>query len=93
MPAFDLLWTTTFQRSLRRFLRRQPELTGIVSDVLHLLEEDPHTPRLHLHQLKGAHRGKQAVRLACSDRIVLILRITQKEIVLLDIGHHDAMYR
>ena len=31
--------------------------------------------------------------LTYSDRIVIILRITDKEIVLLDIGPHEAVYR
>jgi len=93
MPAYDLLWTPTFERSLRRFLRRRPGLAGLVTEVLHLLEEDPLSPRLRTHQLKGRHAGKQAVRLTYSDRIVLVLRATQKEIVLLDIGPHDAVYR
>jgi mRNA-degrading endonuclease YafQ of YafQ-DinJ toxin-antitoxin module len=93
MPAYDLLWTPTFERSLRGFLRRRPGLAGLVSDVLHLLEDDPLSPRLRMHRLKGKHTGKQAVRLTYSDRIVLVLRATEHEIVLLDIGPHDAVYR
>ena len=50
-------------------------------------------PRLRLHRLKGEHRGKHAVSLTYSHRIVLILQITKREVILLDIGSHDEVYR
>lgn len=62
-------------------------------DVLRQLETDPASPRLRLHPLKDRHHGKHAVRLTYEYRIVLILRMTAKEIVLLDVGSHDEVYR
>ena len=93
MPRFRLVWTRTFLRTLRKFLRRHADLEGIVADVLQQLQDDPHAPRLKLRALKGKHRNKQAVSLTYSYKIVLILRITEREIILLDIGSHDEVYR
>ena len=93
MPRFRLVWTRTFLRTLRKFLRRHADLEGIVADVLQQLQDDPHAPRLKRHALKGKHRNKQAVSLTYSYKIVLILRITEREIILLDIGSHDEVYR
>lgn len=93
MPGFTLVWTATFERTARKFLRRHPELAGLFEDVLLQLESDPRAPRLRLHRLKGRHRDKHAVSLTYSYRIVLILRLTADEIVLLDIGSHDEVYR
>ena len=90
---FTLVWTETFARTARRFLRRHPDLEGIFEDVLRQLETDPHAPRLRLHPLKGRHKDKHAARLAYEYRIVLILRLTAKEIMLLDVGTHDEVYR
>ena len=90
---FKLVWTETFARTARKFLRRQPGLAGIFEDVLHQLESDPHAPRLRLHPLKGRHQGTQAVSLTYEHRIVLMLRLTPKEVVLLDVGTHDEVYR
>jgi len=90
---FTLVWTDTFARTARKFLRRHPGLQGIFEDVLRQLETDPHATRLRLHPLKGQHRGKHAVSLTYEHRIVLILRLTAKEIVLLDVGTHDEVYR
>ncbi len=92
MPRFRLVWTRTFLRTLRKFLRRHADLEGIVADVLQQLQDDPHAPRLKLHALKGKHRNIQAVSLTYSYRIVLILRFTESEIILLDIGSHDEVY-
>lgn len=88
-----LVWTATFARTARKFLRHHPNLRGIFVDVLRQLETDPHAPRLRLHALKGKHSDKHAVSLTYEYRIVLILRLTAKEIALLDIGTHDDVYR
>ena len=90
---FSLVWTETFVRTARKFLRRHPDLEGIFDDMLRQLETDPRAPRLRLHPLKGQHAGKHAVSLTYEYRIVLILRLTAKEVVLLDVGMHDEVYR
>lgn len=88
-----LVWTDTFLRTTRKFLRRHPEYEGVLEDVLKQLEDDPFASRLRLHPLKGRHRDKYAVRLTYEYRIVLILKLTAKEVILLDIGTHDEVYR
>jgi addiction module RelE/StbE family toxin len=93
MAAFSLVWPDSFLRTLRKFLRRHLDLQGVVADVLEQLEEDPFAARLRLHPLKGRYRGKHAVRLTYSYRIVLLLQMVDREIVLLDIGTHDEVYR
>ena len=93
MAAYDLVWTQTFVRAARKFTRRHPNLAGVLGDILGQLETDPMAPRLRLHRLKGKHRGKHAVSLTYSHRIVLMLEITKKEVILLDIGSHDEVYR
>ena len=90
---FTLVWTATFAHTARKFLRRHAGLEGLFEDVLRQLETDPHAPRLRLHPLQGQHKGKHAVSLTYEHRIVLVLRLTEKEIVLLDVGTHDEVYR
>lgn len=90
--TYSLVWTDTFSRTARKFLQRHPELSGLFEKVLHLIETDPQTPQLHLQPLKGRHQGKHAVRLNYEYRIVLLLKIVDKEVVLLDVGSHDEVY-
>lgn len=61
--------------------------------MLTQLEADPHASRLRLHALKGKHRGKYAVSLTYAYRIVIILRLEEDQVVLLDVGSHDEVYR
>ena len=93
MRAYSLIWTETFLRTARKFLRRHPELEGELEGVLKQLESDPSAPRLRLHSLQGRHKGKHAVSLTYSHRIVLVLRVSAREVMLLDIGSHDEVYR
>jgi len=94
MPAlFTLVWTATFVRTARKFLRRHPDLAGIFEDVIRQLEKDPRAARVRLHALRGRYQGKHAVSLTYDYRIVLILRLTEREVILLDVGTNDEVYR
>ncbi len=90
---FTLVWTECFTRTARKFLRRHPDLAGVFEDVVKQLEVEPRAPRLRLHPLRGKLAGTYGVSLTYEYRIVLILRLTPKEVVLLDVGSHDEVYR
>jgi len=92
MAKYALIWTDTFARTARGFLKKHPDLTGVLGDVLKQLEIDPHVPRLKLHKLQGKHGDKYAVSLTYSYRIILLLQINRGQVVLLDIGSHDKVY-
>jgi len=92
-PAYRLVWTTTFERTAVKFLKKHHELVETFEKTLMRLEDDPHDPKLRLHALQGQHAGKHAVRLTYEYRIVLVLKITAKEIFLLDVGSHDDVYQ
>ena len=93
MPAtYTLVWTETFTRTARRFLRTRPALRPTLASVLGKLENDPFDSSLRLHPLHGALEGKSAIRLTYSYRIVLRVEIREHEIFLLDIGSHDDVY-
>ena len=93
MPPFSLIWTATFKRNAKRFLKRHRELIGDFSSVLHKLEQNPEDPELRLHPLKGKLAGKHAASLTYSYRIVIRLEISDSDIYLLDVGSHDDVYR
>jgi mRNA-degrading endonuclease YafQ of YafQ-DinJ toxin-antitoxin module len=91
--SFALYRTDTFLSTARKFFRRHPDMKTEFADLLAQLEQDPRAPRLRLHALEGRHRGKHAVSLTYSFRVVLTLQLREKKIVLLDIGTHDEVYR
>ncbi|MEQ1794045.1 MAG: type II toxin-antitoxin system YafQ family toxin [Nitrospira sp.] len=90
---YALATTSNFDRRAAKFARTHPELKKQLAKILRSLEANPFHPHLRLHALKGELDGLHAVSLTHSHRITLTLRVTKKEIVLLDIGTHDEVYR
>lgn len=81
-----------FRRRARKFFQQQPELRSRFNEVVRALSEDPFRPALRLHPLTGELKGQHAVRLTYEYRITLSLFVTERTIVLLDIGSHDEVY-
>lgn len=91
--SFALVTTRHFERRARKFLHKHPDLRPVLRDTLDHLSGDPFQPQLELHPLSGNLAGVQAVSLTYSYRLTLLVRVTEREIVLLDIGTHDEVYR
>ena len=53
----------------------------------------PTSVPLRLHPLGGKLADVQAVSLTYSYRLTLLLKATEQEVVLLDLGTHDEVYR
>ena len=90
---YDLVWTSGFTRAAKKFVNQHRELRSKFADVLRELEIDPFQPHLKYHHLTGKLKGIQAVSITHNYRITLTAMITDKEIILLDIGSHDEVYR
>ena len=89
---YTLVWPPRFTRAAKRFAQQHPELKARLARVLRDLERDPFSPQLRLHRLHGELAGTHAISLTHSYRITLTLKITEQEIILLDIGSHDEVY-
>lgn len=90
---YSLTAPESFLRQARKFLRKHPDLKPRLARVLAVLQHDPFQAELGLHPLAGKLAGCHAVRLTYSYRITLTLLISEQEIILLDIGSHDEVYR
>ncbi len=90
---FTITTPQQFLRQARKFFKRHPDLKPRFARLLSDLQQDPFQSRLGLHPLTGKLDGCQAVRLTHSYRVILTLMITEQEIILLDIGSHDEVYR
>lgn len=82
-----------FLRRARKFFRKHPDLREPFAKVADDLRSDPFQPHLALHALGGKLKDCYAVSLTYSYRITVTLMVTKKEIILLDIGSHDEVYR
>lgn len=90
---YTLVTPQQFLRQARKFFSKHPDLRTRFAKVLGELQQDPFQPHLELHALSGKLNGCYAISLTYSYRITLTLMVTEKEIILLDIGSHDEVYR
>jgi addiction module RelE/StbE family toxin len=90
---FTITTPQQFLRQARKFFKKHPDLKPRFAKLLADLQRDPFQPHLELHPLTGKLAGCHAVSITYSFRITLTLFITEQEIVLLDIGSHDEVYR
>lgn len=90
---FSVTTSEKFLRQASRFFRKHPDLKPRFATTVSAMQQDPFQPVLGLHQLTGKLSGCHAIRLTYSYRITLTLLISEHEIILLDIGSHDEVYR
>jgi mRNA-degrading endonuclease YafQ of YafQ-DinJ toxin-antitoxin module len=89
---YTLIWSPGFTRSAKAFIHKHPELRKKFAAVLRDLVCDPFHPHLKYHHLAGI-KGVQAVSITYSHRITLTIVVSDAEIILLDVGSRDEVYR
>lgn len=80
-------------KKAKKFLKQHPEQSKLYLKILLLLEANPYHPSLRLHPLQGKHKGLHSVSMNMSYRITLEFLIEGNQLILIDIGDHDAIYR
>ncbi|MBD1828553.1 type II toxin-antitoxin system mRNA interferase toxin, RelE/StbE family [Microcoleus vaginatus GB1-A2] len=90
------VWNNSFKRAFKRVIKRNPQLGEKIFSVLELLVNDPFSPSLKAHKLRGQLEGLWACWVESDCRIIYTFEQdneTQEElIVLIDIGTHDEVY-
>ena len=87
---FALYTTPTFEKRLRGFLKKHPELKSKIVELLDCLVENPFRPSLKSHRLSGVLRNNWAASLTDEYRILFL--VEKKSICLTNIGSHDEIY-
>ena len=91
--TYRLIYPHSYVKRAKKFLRKHPEIQGQYEKTLELLEINPQHPSLRLHVLHGRLEGLSSVSINISYRIVLELMIQDNDIILIDVGDHDKVYR
>lgn len=89
---WQLIFTEQYTRKAAKFLKLHPDAASQYSKTLQLLEINPHHPSLRLHALKGKLEGLCSVSINLKYRITLEMIITEKEIILVNVGDHGQVY-
>jgi len=85
-----LVFSDKFDRKLRNFLKKHPELVPTVREKFLILEKNPKDKRIKTHKLTGKLSGLFAASITYEYRIVFYL--DKNDIFLLAIGTHDEVY-
>jgi mRNA-degrading endonuclease YafQ of YafQ-DinJ toxin-antitoxin module len=91
--TYVLIFTEQYNRRAARFLKRHPEVREQYRKTLLLLQANPHHPSLRLHALAGKFIGLHSVSINLSFRITIDFIIRERQIVPINVGDHDAVYR
>lgn len=90
--TYALVFTDQYIRRAARFLKRHPQLREQYRKALLLLQANPRHPSLRLHALDGRLTGLHSVSINLSYRLTLELVISDRQIVPVNVGDHDAVY-
>ena len=91
--SYCLVFTESYNKRAAKWLKRHPDLRQQYLKTLQLLELNPFHPSLRLHTLSGRLQGVHAVSINLSYRITLEMLVTEEEIVLINVGDHNAVYK
>jgi len=89
---YSIVYTDSYNKRASKFLKKHADLISQYEKSLKILENDPYHPSLRLHQLKGRLRELHSISINISYRITLEFYLTDQEIVLVNVGHHDDIY-
>ena len=88
-----IVFTDDYRARAKRFLQRHPDLAARYFKTIELLEADPRHPSLRLHALHGKLTGLHSVSINLSYRITIEMEIHGQEIVPVNVGVHEEVYR
>jgi mRNA-degrading endonuclease YafQ of YafQ-DinJ toxin-antitoxin module len=91
--TFRLIFTEGYTRKATKWIKKHPDLKDQYLKTLQLMELNIHHPSLRLHKLTGRLSGLYSVSINMSYRITLELIIQDNDIIPIDIGSHEKVYR
>ncbi len=81
-----LIFTESYEKKVKKILKKHPELISQYSKVLKLLEINPNHPSLRLHRLKGELSEIYSISINISYRITIDFMIKKDTIIPISIG-------
>jgi toxin HigB-1 len=88
----EILYTDSYIKRARKFLKKHPELLNQYEKTLKLLEINPFHPSLRIHKLQGRLSDLHSISINISYRISIYFIIQDDQIIPIDIGTHEEVY-
>lgn len=87
-----LIFTESYIKRVKKFIKRRPEILSQYEKTLKLLEINPLHPSLRLHKLKRKLSNLYSVSIDITYRVSIDFVIKKDQIIPIDIGSHDEIY-
>ena len=84
--SWRLIFTQQYTRKAAKFIKNHPDVENQYAKTLQLLEVNPHHASLRLHAMKDKLDGLYSVSINLKYHITLTMIITDREIVLVNVG-------
>ena len=91
MP-YKLIYPESYNKKAIKFIKKHKDLKNQYEKTLKLLEIDAYHPSLRLHKLQGKLEKLHSISINITYRITIEFIIVNKEIIMIDVGHHDSIY-
>ena len=89
---YQIKQTDTFEKKSIKFFKKHRDIVPKFKEVIEKLINDPFDNSLKTHKLKGNLSDFHSCSLTYQYRIIMTIEIKDEEIILLNIGTHDAVY-
>jgi len=89
---YKLIYPESYNKKARKFIKKHKDLKNQYEKTLKLLEIDPNHPSLRIHKLQGKLDKLHSISINITYRITIEFIIVDKEIIMIDVGHHDSVY-
>ena len=90
--TYKLIYTNSYIKRASKFVKKHPDLLSQYQKTLKLLEINPNHPSLRIHPLKGRLKYLYSISINISYRITLEFFVSEKEIILVNVGHHNEVH-
>ena len=90
--SWQLIFTEQYIHKAAKFIKNRADVENQYAKTLQVLEVNPNYVSLRLHTLKGKLDGLYSVTINLKYRITLTMIITEKEIILVNVGDHSQVY-
>ena len=90
---YKFIVTDEYKKRLKKFFKRHPDMIKRYGKAIIILETDPFHPSLRLHKLKGNLQAYFSVSINMEYRVVIDFIVKNNEIIPIDIGSHEDVYK
>lgn len=91
--TYSLIFPESFEKRATNFFSKHHDLLTLYEKKLTLLSLNPYHPSLRLHKLSQKLAELYSLSINMQYRIIIEFLPSKKEILFIDIGTHDEVYR